>query len=96
MQSIRKRQRLTQTEQLEFFLATCHRLTLEPHDGEARRITAHLLTAADLSAEKGDSPLVAALIKQARGHTHELAFRLEAGAPARCMSAPSPRASARR
>jgi hypothetical protein len=91
VQKTRKRQQLTRTEQLEFLLATCHRLMLEPHGGEARRFATRLLATADLLAEKDDQPLVAALIKEACAHADELA-----PAPARSMSARSPRAFTRR
>jgi hypothetical protein len=79
MKAVHKRQQPARTEQLEFLLAACHRVTLEPHDREARRIAARLLTMAEVSAEKNDSSLVAALIKEIRAHADELAFRLDTG-----------------
>lgn len=79
MKTIRKPRPLPRTEQIEFLLAACHRLMLEPRDAKARSMAMILLMTGDLSAETGDSRLVACLIKEARAHADELAFRLDSG-----------------
>jgi hypothetical protein len=75
-------------EQLAFLLASCHRLMLDPQDGNVRQFAAVMMAQADVTPHDGDLPLAGALVKEARAHLDELAYRLEApGYPPVCIGA---------
>jgi hypothetical protein len=65
-------------EQLAFLVSICHRLMLDPRDGNVRQFTAVMLAQAAVRALAGDTPLAAALVKEVRAHLDEMAYRLEA------------------
>jgi hypothetical protein len=65
-------------EQLAFLVSICHRLMLEPQDGNVRQFVALMLAQAEVRVLAGDTPLAAALVKEVQGSLDEMAYRLEA------------------
>ena len=68
----------SRTEAIALLSSNCRRLLLQPDDGDVRQMLAFVLATAPLTFGDFDSLLITALIKEARAHAEELAYRLEA------------------
>jgi hypothetical protein len=75
-----KRNPVVQTSRAEaiaLLSSNCRRLLLQPDHGDVRHMLAVVLATAPLTFGDSDSLLITALIKEARAHAEELAYRLE-------------------
>lgn len=68
----------SRTEAIAILSRSCRRLLLHPDHSEARAVAALLLATVPLTGADRDSLLITALVKEARAHAEELAYRLEA------------------
>jgi hypothetical protein len=69
---------MSRAEAVALLSTSCRRLLLQPDQGDARDVLAFVLATVPLTLGKCDSLLITALVKEARAHVDELAFRLEA------------------
>lgn len=68
----------SRAEAIELLSRSCRRLLLQPSHDDTRHMLAFLLATTPLALGECDSLLITALVKEARAHAEELAYRLEA------------------
>jgi hypothetical protein len=68
----------SRAEAIALLSSNCRQLLLQPDHGDVRQMLAFVLATAPLTLGDSDSLLITALIKEARAHAEELAYRLEA------------------
>ena len=68
----------SRAEAIELLSRCCRRLLLQPSHDDTRHMLAFVLATTPLALGECDSLLITALVKEARAHAEELAYRLEA------------------
>jgi hypothetical protein len=68
----------SRAEAIELLSRYCRRLLLQPSHDDTRHMFAVVLATTPLALGECDSLLITALVKEARAHVEELAYRLEA------------------